>query len=66
MSNLGDKSHYDGAGHIWQSNGLVLVQDVARYLATIVPHCMNHRTLDYLRDGTKKGKVKNVLIAKTN
>ena len=30
---------------IWQSNGLVLVQDVARYLATIIPHCMNHRTL---------------------
>ena len=30
---------------IWRSNGLVLVQDVARYLATIVPHCMNHLRL---------------------
>ena len=30
---------------IWWSNGLVLVQDVARYLATIIPHCMNLRTL---------------------
>ena len=30
---------------IWQSNGLVLVQDIACYLAAIVPHCMNHRTL---------------------
>ena len=28
--------------NIWQSNGLVLVQDIARYLATVAFHCMHY------------------------